>query len=70
MKKSLDLTSVVSFLLLLMDLSESFLLSLTTLRRMEFICILATVALLSLNSVRPERFCVCSEACRYSTDVL
>lgn len=62
-KKSLNLTSVVSFLLLLKYLSE-ILLKLTPLGRREFICNLAIVVLLSLNSVR---FCSCSEACRYSS---
>lgn len=66
-KKSLNLTSVVSFLLLLRNLSEIFLLKLTTLGRREFFYNLAIVVLLSLNSVRPEGFCSCSEACRYSS---
>lgn len=73
--RKLDLISVVNFLLFiffhLTNLLESLLLSLTaTLETRELIYILVIVVLLSLNLVRPERLCSCSDAFRYSADGL
>lgn len=75
--RKLDLISVVNYLLFiylffhLTNLFESLLLSLTaTLETRELICILVIGVLLSLNLVRPERLCSCSEAFRYSADGL
>lgn len=71
--RKLDLISVVNFLFFfrLTNFLESLLLSLTaTLETREIIYILVIVVLLSLNLVRPERLCSCSEAFGYSADGL